>query len=534
MEQLGAIRSVRDDVVTVSGPAEGLHASDAALDCGNSGTTMRLLAGLVSAVAGEHELVGDASLSQRPMDRIAEPLALMGASVLGRGPRLCAPLHVVGTKDLRGIRYDVPMASAQVKSAILFAALGASAPTTVVEHVRTRPTTEEMFSRAGVALESVESGQGRSVTIWPGRPLARNWLVPGDPSQAAFFAVLGCVHPDADLEVLDIDSARERVGFLGVLQRMGATMTLQSRGATTSLTVRSSALSATEVHASEIPSVDEVPVLVVAAAAAEGVSCFRDVGELRVKESDRFEGSLALATKLGCRAWSEDDDLFVEGLGSASRFAAFEVDAGLDHRMVMASAVAGCAGQGCSIGAAETVASSYPYFFDDLRAPRVSGLVIAIDGPAGSGKSTVARAVAALLGWSFLDTGAMYRAVTWEALHRGVDVRDDDALAAVAEDVVLTTLPRVTVNGRDVEDEIRTDEINVAVSVVAANPRVRSSMVARQRELAAAQPLGTVVEGRDITTVVFPERLGEDLSHRVARRARPSTRGRGRGLGRPT
>jgi cytidylate kinase len=134
----------------------------------------------------------------------------------------------------------------------------------------------------------------------------------------------------------------------------------------------------------------------------------------------------------------------------------------------------------------------------------VSDLVIAIDGPAGSGKSTVARAVAALLGWSFLDTGAMYRAVTCEALFRGVDIDDDDAVAALADTVTLTTLPRVTVNGRDVEDEIRSDEVNVAVSVVAANPSVRASMVARQRELAAAQPLGTVVEGRDITTVVFP------------------------------
>lgn len=134
----------------------------------------------------------------------------------------------------------------------------------------------------------------------------------------------------------------------------------------------------------------------------------------------------------------------------------------------------------------------------------MSDLVIAIDGPAGSGKSTVARAVAALLGWSFLDTGAMYRAVTCEALFRGVDVNDDAAVATLAEHVTLTTLPNVTVNGRDVEDEIRTEDVNVAVSVVAANPAVRSSMVARQRELAAAQPLGTVVEGRDITTVVFP------------------------------
>jgi cytidylate kinase len=134
----------------------------------------------------------------------------------------------------------------------------------------------------------------------------------------------------------------------------------------------------------------------------------------------------------------------------------------------------------------------------------VSDLVIAIDGPAGSGKSSVARAVADLLGWSFLDTGAMYRAITREALFQGIDVHDAAAVAALADEATLTTLPRVTVNGRDVEDEIRTEEINVAVSVVAANPVVRASMVARQRELAAAQPLGTVVEGRDITTVVFP------------------------------
>jgi 3-phosphoshikimate 1-carboxyvinyltransferase len=301
------------------------------------------------------------------MDRVAEPLTLMGAHVVGQGARLSAPLRVYGSAALRGIHYDVPMASAQVKSAILFAALRATSPTTVVEHVRTRPTTEEMLTRAGVAVVSIESGAGRSVTIQPGRPLARNWLVPGDPSQAAFFAVLGCIHPDADIEVLDIDGARERVGFLGVLQRMGATLALRASDTTTSFTVRSSQLSATEVHAEEIPSVDEVPVLVVAAAAAEGLSSFRDVGELRVKESDRFEASLALAVKLGCRAWSEGDDIFIEGLGSASHFAPFDIDAGLDHRMVMASAVAGCAGDGCSIGGADTVASSYPNFFDDLE-----------------------------------------------------------------------------------------------------------------------------------------------------------------------
>jgi cytidylate kinase len=153
----------------------------------------------------------------------------------------------------------------------------------------------------------------------------------------------------------------------------------------------------------------------------------------------------------------------------------------------------------------------------------VSDRVIAIDGPAGSGKSSVARAVARDLGWSFLDTGAMYRAVTFDAIARGVDVNDADAVAGIAESATLTTLPRVTVNGRDVEDEIRSDEINVAVSVVAANPRVRAAMVSRQRDLAAAQPVGTVVEGRDITTVVFPDAsvkifLTASLEERARRR----------------
>ena len=135
----------------------------------------------------------------------------------------------------------------------------------------------------------------------------------------------------------------------------------------------------------------------------------------------------------------------------------------------------------------------------------MSEAVIAIDGPAGSGKSTVARALADALGWRFLDTGAMYRAVTVEALARGLDVHDAGAVAELAHSVTLTTLPRVTVNGRDVEDEIRSEATNHAVSVVAANPEVRRAMVHRQREWAAAQPVGTVVEGRDITTVVFPD-----------------------------
>jgi len=365
LTQLGARR--RDEgLVLVEGPSEGLRPSPEALECNNSGTTMRLMAGILSGVAGDHVLTGDDSLSTRPMDRVAQPLALMGATVHGQGPRVTAPLHIRGTSSLQGIAYHVPMASAQVKSAILLAALAATGTTSIVEDVRTRTTTETMLRDAGIEIEVTDLGAGRRVRVVAGRPRTRHWLVPGDPSQAAFFCVLATIHDDADVKVLAIDASPERTGFIGVLQRMGSNLTSRPEGSVTTLEVQSSTLRATEVHAHEIPSVDEVPVLVVAAAAAEGVSAFRGMGELRLKESDRFEGSMTLASLLGCRVWSEDDDFFVEGLSSARAFREFSVDAALDHRMVMAGAVAATAGHGGAVRGAETVSSSYPQFFDDV------------------------------------------------------------------------------------------------------------------------------------------------------------------------
>jgi 3-phosphoshikimate 1-carboxyvinyltransferase len=290
------------------------------------------------------------------MDRVAVPLTLMGARIRGRGESVTAPLVVRGSRTLERIDYRVPVASAQVKSAILLAALAASGVTTVREDVRTRTTTEDMMRQCGVDVRSVPDGEGCVVTVSPTRPQPTQWRIPGDPSQAAFFAVLGAVHDCAVVEVAHIDGSAQRVGYVEVLVRMGAAVSLESRDDGVTLVSQSSQLTATEVFAREIPSLDEVPVLCVAAAAASGVSAFREMGELRVKESDRFTGSLALARALGCRVWDEGG------------FAHFVLDAALDHRMVMASAVAGYAGAGCDITGAETVASSYPGFFDDLAA----------------------------------------------------------------------------------------------------------------------------------------------------------------------
>ncbi|MHB2027620.1 MAG: 3-phosphoshikimate 1-carboxyvinyltransferase [Acidimicrobiales bacterium] len=366
IEQLGALRQDHDGVVHVVGPDSGLHAATSMLECGNSGTSMRLLAGVVATLDGVHHLVGDASLSSRPMDRIGVPLTRMGATVTGQGPNMTAPLEIIGTTSLRALDYEVPVPSAQVKSAILLAGLSADSATTLRETLRTRTTTETMLREAGVHVDERDDAMGRVITLLPSRPSRHDWFVPGDPSQAAFFAVLGAVHGDASLEVLHVESSRERVGFVAVLERMGARVRLVQRGNFDSIVSESSVLHATEIYSSEIPSVDEVPALTVAASAATGVSAFRQMKELRLKESDRFDGSMRLATSLGCRAWFEGDDFFIEGLSSSDQFHKFTLSANLDHRMAMAAAVAGAAGQGCVIEGASTVSSSYPHFFRDL------------------------------------------------------------------------------------------------------------------------------------------------------------------------
>jgi len=366
MTQLGATVRHEGQTTFVTGPSKGLVANDSPLDCGNSGTTIRLLCGVASAITGHHTLIGDPSLSRRPMDRVAVPLRQMGATIAGVGERELPPVTIRGSA-LHAISYDLTVPSAQVKSAILLAGLFADGETTVGESVRTRTTTEDMLRAAGVTVESTDEGAGRVVRLAPGRPQPRAWVVPTDPSQAAFFCVLGLLARDADIVIEDIEASAERIGFAHVLRRMGASLEGDIVDGMVTLRATSSSLTATTIDAAEIPSVDEAPILTIAAAAASGTTTFRDMGELRLKESDRFEGCLALARAVGATAWSEGDDFFVTGLGSASAFSPFDIAAGLDHRIVMSSAVAGAAGQGCSIEGVETVASSYPHFFEDLE-----------------------------------------------------------------------------------------------------------------------------------------------------------------------
>lgn len=362
---LGAVVADDGALVTVVGGRSRLSAPAGEIDLGNSGTGMRLLAGVLAGIPGTSRVTGDDSLRSRPMDRIADPLARMGAAVAGVGERCLPPLVITGG-PLHGIDYTPPMMSAQVKSAVLLAGLDADGETVVREPTATRAHTEEMLAEVGADIEVEPWGRGRIVRLRQSALRAHAWEVPGDPSQAAFWVVAGVVVPGSRITVDQVHLGAERIGFLHVLVRMGADVVVRDVGGDVgALTAAHSPLVGTVVEASEIPSLDEVPILAVAAMVAEGPTRFLDVGELRIKESDRLDGTVRMVRAFGGTAAVEGDDLVVAGgcvPGPGT------VDARGDHRMAMAAAVAAAAaGDGESrITGWESVATSYPGFAETL------------------------------------------------------------------------------------------------------------------------------------------------------------------------
>ena len=368
---LGAGVEEQDGVVTVDGGRSRLAAPADPLDLGNSGTGMRLLVGVVAGVPGVTRLTGDGSLCSRPMDRVADPLGWMGASVVGMGEHCLPPLTVTGAR-LTGVDYTPPMASAQVKGALLLAGLDADGETVVREPVATRAHTEEMLAESGAEVRVEPWGAGRVVRVRRSRLRPVDRTVPGDPSQAAFWVVAGCVVAGSRVVVGHVHLGPERIGFVDVLARMGADVVVDvDADGTGSVTASTSSLHGTTVEAAEIPSLDEVPILAVAAMVAEGTTRFRDVGELRVKESDRLAGTAALIRAFGGTASVEGDDLVVVGPG---HLRPTSVDAAGDHRMAMAAAVAAaaCAGGTSQVTGWESVATSYAGFAATLE--RLAGM----------------------------------------------------------------------------------------------------------------------------------------------------------------
>lgn len=335
------------------------------LNTGNSGTTTRLMAGVLAGQPFMSVMTGDRSIRSRPMARIVDPLRLMGADVDGRDGGRLAPLTFRGG-SLHGIEYRMPVASAQVKSALLLAGLFAEGETTLEQPAVSRDHTELMFRSMGV--EVVEDGL--TVSVRPGRLTAMDVTVPADISSAAYWLVAGVCHPDAEVRVRNVGVNPTRTGILDALAMMGADVSVENERteggeAVADLVARSSNLRAAEIGGDLIPRlVDEVPVLALAACFAEGTTVIRDASELRVKESDRLTASRVELSRSGAQVEELDDGLRITG-GRSLQGATHRTYA--DHRIAMTMGVAGLVAAGeTTVQSAQTASVSYPTFWDDL------------------------------------------------------------------------------------------------------------------------------------------------------------------------
>lgn len=344
----------------------GLKEPEGSLYTGNSGTTTRLISGILSGQPFPVTLTGDASIEKRPMGRIIRPLREMGADIDGREGKFC-PLSI-RPAALHGITYKMPVASAQLKSALLLAGLYADGPTTVIEPAPSRDHTERMLRALGARVES----DGCTVTVHPPKSLrAADVSVPGDISSAAFFLVAGAIVPNSELTLQNVGINPTRDGMIEVLRVMGADLTISNvRGDTepvADLTIRTSRLHGTEISGCMIPRlIDELPVLAVAAAFAEGETVIRDAQELKVKESNRIAAMTTELTRAGADCAETEDGMIIRG-GKPLHGAAFE--SYNDHRVAMSMAVLALAASGESeILEPEVVSISYPDFFETLRA----------------------------------------------------------------------------------------------------------------------------------------------------------------------
>lgn len=354
--------------VTVHGKGlYGLRAPSDTLDAGNSGTTTRLISGILSAQNFTTRLTGDASIQRRPMRRIIEPLSQMGADITSEAGNDCAPLLIKGA-PLHGIHYTTKVASAQVKSAILLAGLYADGITKVTEPYISRNHSEIMLRLFGANVTT----EGTTAIIKSGASLSpRNIHVPGDISSAAYFIAAGAIVPDSEILIRNVGINPTRDGILKAATAMGADITLENLHtdngeASADIIVRSSCLHGTEIGGEMIPTlIDELPIIAIMAAFAEGTTVIRDAAELKVKESNRIDVMVSNLRAMGCDIEATDDGMIIRG-GKPLHGAV--IDSHADHRIAMSFAVASLLADGeTEIKGSECVEISYPSFYQDLK-----------------------------------------------------------------------------------------------------------------------------------------------------------------------
>ncbi len=368
MRALGIeIENPEPTTLVVHGQRGKLTAPKGDIDCGNSGTSMRLLAGLLAAQPFRSRLIGDASLSRRPMKRIIEPLTEMGAKLHAEGEKSAPPLVIEGAAEPKAIHYYSPVASAQVKSAILLAGLFAKGKTSVTEPAQSRNHTEQMME--WFLLHPHVEGATASIH-GPATPESRDFQVPGDISSAAFWLVAAAAQPRSHLLIKNVGLNPTRTGILAVLIRMGAQIheivEVEEGEPLGSIEIRGGKLKGTEIRGKEIPNViDELPILAVAGALAQGTTIIADAKELRVKESDRLATVANNLRAMGAQITETEDGMEIYG-GAPLKGA--HLSSYGDHRIAMAFAIAGLFAEGVTtIDGVECVATSYPTFHETLE-----------------------------------------------------------------------------------------------------------------------------------------------------------------------
>ena len=365
---LGVEIEDKDGVITIQGVGmTGLKAPKKPLDMGNSGTSIRLISGVLAGADFEVEMFGDDSLSKRPMDRVTLPLTKMGAKISGQTERDLPPLHLKGSKNLTPIEYELPIASAQVKSALIFAALQAHGQSIIVEKERTRNHTEDMLHQFGGHL----SLEGKKITVQgPQKLTGQKVVVPGDISSAAFWLVAGLIVPNARVELKNVGINETRTGILDVIRTMGGKLEITdidpiAKSAT--LIVETSDLKGTEIGGALIPRlIDELPIIALLATQSQGVTVIKDAEELKVKETDRIQVVADALNSMGAAISPTADGMIINGKSSLH---GAKINTFGDHRIGMMTAVAALLvreGE-VDLDRAESINTSYPSFFDDLE-----------------------------------------------------------------------------------------------------------------------------------------------------------------------
>jgi len=365
---LGVKIEDEDGVITIQGVGmDGLKAPKNALDMGNSGTSIRLISGVLAGADFEVEMFGDDSLSKRPMNRVTLPLKRMGVSISGQTERDLPPLHLRGTKHLTPIHYELPIASAQVKSALIFASLQAQGQSVIVEKECTRNHTEDMLRQFGGDL----TVDGKKITVQgPQKLSGQEVVVPGDISSAAFWLVAGLIVPNSRVELKNVGINETRTGIIDVIRAMGGKLEIteiDSVAKSATLTVETSDLKGTEIGGSLIPRlIDELPIIALLATQAEGVTIIKDAEELKVKETDRIQVVADTLNSMGAAITPTADGMIIKG---KSTLHGTRVNTFGDHRIGMMTAIAALLvldGE-VELDRAEAINTSYPSFFEDLE-----------------------------------------------------------------------------------------------------------------------------------------------------------------------